>query len=173
MWPSSLGRGSEVEDGLGAGRVFGTIAEAQMAFDAGEIHVAVGEVSQSTQQGAATTEQSAAAAEQLSANDMHKVRYQGIRPAPGYPSNPDHTEKATLWRMLDAEARAGIRLTESMAMLPAASVSGIYFANAHAHYFSVGKIDRDQVADYAARKAVPLADAEKMLSQIVGYDLDD
>jgi cobalamin-dependent methionine synthase I/methionine synthase I (cobalamin-dependent) len=114
-----------------------------------------------------------ASAEQLSANDMHKVRYQGIRPAPGYPSNPDHTEKATLWRMLDADARSGIKLTESMAMLPAASVSGLYFANPHAVYFSVGKINRDQVADYAQRKAVSIPEAEKMLSQILGYDPDE
>jgi 5-methyltetrahydrofolate--homocysteine methyltransferase len=111
--------------------------------------------------------------EQLTNADLLKVRYQGIRPAPGYPSNPDHTEKATLWRMLEAEQRSGIKLTESMAMLPAASVSGLYFANPHAQYFSVGKINRDQVQDYAARKSITVEEAEKILSSILGYDPEE
>ena len=78
--------------------------------------------------------------------------YQGIRPAPGYPACPDHTEKTTLFRLLEAESRAGIELTESMAMLPAASVSGLYLWHPQARYFGVGSIDRDQLEDYARRK---------------------
>ncbi len=95
--------------------------------------------------------------------------YRGIRPAPGYPACPDHTEKATLWSLLDVEARTGIRLTESFAMLPAASVSGWYFAHPGARYFAVGRIDRDQVADYARRKGMTVAEAERWLSPSLGY----
>ena len=80
--------------------------------------------------------------------------YVGIRPAPGYPAQPDHTEKATLFRLLDAEAKTGVRLTESFAMWPGASVSGLYIAHPQAHYFGVAKVERDQVEDYAARKGV-------------------
>ena len=83
-----------------------------------------------------------------------REEYQGIRPAPGYPACPDHTEKAALWRLLDAERNAGIRLTESFAMFPTAAVSGFYFSHPQAHYFGVGKIDRDQVASYAQRKGM-------------------
>jgi len=90
--------------------------------------------------------------------------YQGIRPAPGYPATPDHTEKVTLFRLLEAETRAGIELTESMAMLPAASVSGFYLWHPQARYFGVGKIDRDQLEDYAARKGWSLAEAERWLA---------
>jgi 5-methyltetrahydrofolate--homocysteine methyltransferase len=97
-------------------------------------------------------------------------RYRGIRPAPGYPAQPDHTEKATLFRLLDAEATTGMALTESFAMTPPASVSGLYFAHPDAFYFGVGKIDRDQVADYAARKGWDLATAERWLAPILAYD---
>jgi 5-methyltetrahydrofolate--homocysteine methyltransferase len=97
-------------------------------------------------------------------------RYRGIRPAPGYPAQPDHTEKRTLFDLLDAEAAAGMELTESYAMNPASSVSGLYFAHPKAHYFGVGKIDRDQAADYAARKGWDLAYAEKWLSPILAYE---
>ena len=90
--------------------------------------------------------------------------YQGIRPAPGYPACPDHTEKATLFRILDAESRAGISLTESMAMLPAASVSGLYFWHPQARYFGVGRIGRDQLEDYARRKGWTIAEAERWLA---------
>ncbi|EQD60503.1 B12-dependent methionine synthase, partial [mine drainage metagenome] len=90
-------------------------------------------------------------------------------PAPGYPACPDHTEKAKLWRLLDVERRAGIRLTESFAMYPTAAVSGWYLAHPEAHYFAVGKIDRDQVEDYARRKGVSVAEAEKWLSPNLGY----
>ncbi len=97
-------------------------------------------------------------------------KYQGIRPAPGYPAQPDHTEKATLFKLLDAENHTGMALTESFAMSPPASVSGLYFAHPQAHYFGVGKIDRDQVADYAARKGWELATAERWLAPILAYD---
>jgi len=96
-------------------------------------------------------------------------KYQGIRPAPGYPAQPDHTEKRTLFDLLDAEAQTGITLTESFAMTPASSVSGLYFAHPEAHYFGVGKIDRDQVADYAARKSWDIATAERWLAPILNY----
>ena len=97
-------------------------------------------------------------------------RYQGIRPAPGYPAQPDHTEKGTLFQLLDAEAATRITLTESYAMSPASSVSGLYFAHPEAHYFGVGKIERDQVADYAARKGWDTATAERWLSPILNYE---
>jgi 5-methyltetrahydrofolate--homocysteine methyltransferase len=96
-------------------------------------------------------------------------KVQGIRPAPGYPAQPDHTEKAVLFDLLGATAATGITLTESFAMTPPASVSGLYFANPQAHYFGVGKIDRDQIADYAARKGWDVATAERWLSPILSY----
>jgi 5-methyltetrahydrofolate--homocysteine methyltransferase len=102
--------------------------------------------------------------EALSNADLIGERYQGIRPAPGYPACPDHTEKGTLFELLQVERRARIRLTESYAMWPAASVSGYYFWNPASHYFGVGRIGRDQLADYAARKGVPLADAARWLA---------
>ena len=97
-------------------------------------------------------------------------RYRGIRPAPGYPAQPDHTEKQTLFDLLDAEAAAGVALTESFAMSPASSVSGLYFAHPQSHYFGVGKIDRDQVADYATRKGWDVATAERWLAPILAYE---
>jgi 5-methyltetrahydrofolate--homocysteine methyltransferase len=103
--------------------------------------------------------------EALSNTDLIAERYQGIRPAPGYPACPDHTEKQTLFELLEAEPRAGIKLTESFAMWPGASVSGYYLWNPASHYFGVGRIGRDQLADYAARKGVPLAEAERWLAQ--------
>ena len=102
--------------------------------------------------------------------DLLQERYRGIRPAPGYPACPDHSEKATLWRLLDVEQAASIRLTENFAMHPAASVSGFYFAHPQARYFSVGKIGRDQVEDYARRKGVRLDEAERWLSPNLAYD---
>ena len=91
-------------------------------------------------------------------------RYQGIRPAPGYPSCPDHTEKRTIFDLLDAERAAGIQLTESMAMLPGASVSGYYFWHPEARYFGLGRIDRDQLEDYARRKGWSAEEAERWLA---------
>ncbi len=96
--------------------------------------------------------------------------YVGIRPAPGYPAQPDHTEKATLFRLLQAESNTGMALTESFAMTPPSSVSGLYFSHPRAHYFGVGKVDRDQVVDYAARKGWDLATAERWLAPILAYD---
>ena len=100
-------------------------------------------------------------------------RYQGIRPAPGYPACPDHTEKRTLFRLLEAEAGAGVSLTESCAMTPASSVSGFYFAHPAAEYFGVGRIERDQVEDYAARKDMTLAEAERWLAPNLNYEPED
>ena len=98
-----------------------------------------------------------------------REQYQGIRPAPGYPACPDHTEKRTLFELLSAEDRAGIRLTESFAMLPAASVSGYYFWRPESHYFGVGKIGKDQIEDYARRKGMSVAEAERWLGPNLGY----
>jgi 5-methyltetrahydrofolate--homocysteine methyltransferase len=111
-----------------------------------------------------------AADEALHLKAVLAEQYRGIRPAPGYPAQPDHTEKQTLFKLLDATQRAGITLTESYAMIPASSVSGIYFSHPQAHYFGVGKIERDQVADYAARKGWELATAERWLAPILNYE---
>ena len=110
--------------------------------------------------------------ERLDGAGLIGEEYQGIRPAPGYPACPDHTEKALLWRLLDAERTTGIRLTESFAMFPTAAVSGFYFSHPKAHYFGVGKIDRDQVASYAQRKGMTMSEAERWLSPLLGYDAD-
>ncbi|MEA2899208.1 MAG: 5-methyltetrahydrofolate--homocysteine methyltransferase, partial [Bradyrhizobium sp.] len=96
-------------------------------------------------------------------------QYAGIRPAPGYPAQPDHTEKATLFALLDAEATAGVKLTESFAMWPGSSVSGLYFSNPESFYFGVGKIERDQVEDYAARKGWSIAESERWLAPVLNY----
>ena len=95
--------------------------------------------------------------------------YDGIRPAPGYPAQPDHTEKATLFRLLDAERAVGVKLTESYAMWPASSVSGLYIAHPEAHYFGVAKVERDQVEDYAARKRMAVAEVERWLGPVLNY----
>jgi 5-methyltetrahydrofolate--homocysteine methyltransferase len=113
-----------------------------------------------------------AAHEQLDSSGLIREEYQGIRPAPGYPACPDHAEKAVLWKLLDAERSVGIRLTESFAMFPTAAVSGLYFSHPQSHYFGVGKIDRDQVASYAQRKGMGLAETERWLAPILGYDPD-
>jgi 5-methyltetrahydrofolate--homocysteine methyltransferase len=107
--------------------------------------------------------------EHLTREQLILEQYRGIRPAAGYPACPDHTEKATLFTLLDAEARAGVRLTESFAMHPGAAVSGLYFAHPDAKYFGVGKINRDQVADYAVRKDVTVEFVEKWLAPNLGY----
>jgi 5-methyltetrahydrofolate--homocysteine methyltransferase len=108
--------------------------------------------------------------ERLSKEELIRERYRGIRPAPGYPACPDHRQKRTLWRLLDVQARTGIALTESCAMQPAASVSGLYFAHPESRYFAVGKIGRDQVASYAERTDEPPSEVERWLGPNLGYD---
>jgi 5-methyltetrahydrofolate--homocysteine methyltransferase len=102
--------------------------------------------------------------------DLIAEKYRGIRPAPGYPAQPDHTEKGTLFKLLDEEGRIGLHLTESFAMWPGAAVSGLYFSHPESHYFGVGKIERDQVEDYARRKGWSVTEAEKWLAPILNYD---
>ena len=111
--------------------------------------------------------------EHLSNTEMIEEKYVGIRPAPGYPACPDHTEKATIWELLDVERTTGIELTESMAMWPGAAVSGLYFSHPDSQYFVVGRLGRDQLEDYAARKGWPLRTAEKWLSPNLGYEPED
>ncbi|MBV9621751.1 MAG: methionine synthase, partial [Gammaproteobacteria bacterium] len=111
-----------------------------------------------------------AADELLTNQQLVREEYRGIRPAPGYPACPDHTEKEKLWQLLDVEASTGIRLTESYAMYPTAAVSGWYLAHPQARYFALGKIDRDQVADYAARKRLSVAEVERWLRPNLGYE---
>jgi len=108
--------------------------------------------------------------ERFTGDQLVREEYRGIRPAPGYPACPDHTEKATLWHLLDVERSTGIRLTESYAMYPTAAVSGWYFSHPEARYFQVGRIDADQVADYARRKGIPVGEAERWLAPVIGYE---
>jgi 5-methyltetrahydrofolate--homocysteine methyltransferase len=109
-------------------------------------------------------------AEGLSPADLIQEKYRGIRPAAGYPACPDHTEKGTLWRLLDVQANTSMQITESFAMWPGSSVSGLYFAHPESRYFSLGKIDRDQVADYHQRKGMSEAEVERWLGQNLNYD---
>ena len=113
-----------------------------------------------------------AADEKLTNEELIGEAYRGIRPAPGYPAQPDHTEKETLFKLLNAEARTGISLTESYAMQPGASVSGLYFAHPQSFYFGVGRIERDQVEDYARRKGWSLQVAERWLAPVLNYEPD-
>ncbi|HEY1804146.1 MAG TPA: vitamin B12 dependent-methionine synthase activation domain-containing protein, partial [Terracidiphilus sp.] len=108
--------------------------------------------------------------EGLSIDDLIHEKYRGIRPAPGYPGCPDHTEKATIWRLLDVEANTGMQLTESFAMWPGSSVSGLYFAHPEAKYFTLGKIGPDQVADYAERKQMTIQEVERWLGPNLNYE---
>jgi 5-methyltetrahydrofolate--homocysteine methyltransferase len=108
--------------------------------------------------------------ESLSYQDLIDEKYRGIRPASGYPSCPDHTEKRALWELMDVENATGIHLTESFAMYPAASVSGFYFAHPQARYFAVDFITRDQVKSYSARKGMPVAEVERWLAPNLAYD---
>jgi 5-methyltetrahydrofolate--homocysteine methyltransferase len=109
-------------------------------------------------------------AEQLTPAELIQEKYRGIRPAPGYPACPDHTEKGTIWSLLNVEANTGMRLTESFAMWPGSSVSGIYFAHPESRYFSLGKIGRDQVEDYSRRKGISVGQVERWLGQNLNYD---
>jgi 5-methyltetrahydrofolate--homocysteine methyltransferase len=110
-----------------------------------------------------------AADETLSNEDLIHEKYQGIRPAPGYPACPDHTEKPIIWDLLDVEKNTGIKLTESYAMYPTASVSGFYFASPHAKYFGVGKIQKDQVESLAKAKGITVEEMERWLSPNLAY----
>ena len=111
-----------------------------------------------------------AADENFTTEELVSEAYHGIRPAPGYPAQPDHTEKATLFELLQAERRTGVKLTESFAMWPGSSVCGLYLSHPEAHYFGVAKVERDQVEDYAARKGMEISDVERWLSPILNYD---
>jgi 5-methyltetrahydrofolate--homocysteine methyltransferase len=108
--------------------------------------------------------------ETLSNEARIQEAYRGIRPAPGYPASPDHTEKRTIFEVLDAERRIGARLTESFAMIPPASVSGWYFAHPGSQYFGVGRVGRDQVEDYARRKGMTVEETERWLAPNLGYE---
>ena len=110
--------------------------------------------------------------EGLDTNAIIREEYRGIRPAPGYPACPEHTEKRTIWELLDAEENAGISLTESCAMTPGAAVSGYYFSHPESAYFGVAEIGRDQAQDYADRKGWTLQEAEKWLSPNLAYEPD-
>jgi len=107
--------------------------------------------------------------ENLEMKDIIREKYRGIRPAPGYPACPDHTEKPNLFELLNAEATTGIKLTESIAMFPASSVSGHYFNHPESKYFAVGKLTKDQIEDYANRKVIAVIDAEKWLAPYLDY----
>jgi 5-methyltetrahydrofolate--homocysteine methyltransferase len=107
--------------------------------------------------------------ETLSNSDLIKEEYAGIRPAPGYPAQPDHTEKLTIWKLLDVEKNTGITLTDSLAMVPTAAVSGLYFSHPQSHYFGIGKINKEQVEDYAKRKGMKFEEAEKWLGPNLSY----
>jgi 5-methyltetrahydrofolate--homocysteine methyltransferase len=111
-----------------------------------------------------------AAGERLSKEQLIAEAYRGIRPAPGYPAQPEHTEKGTIFRLLDAERQAGTKLTESFAMWPGAAVSGLYLSHPESHYFGVGKVERDQVADYARRKGWSVEEAERWLAPVLNYE---
>ncbi len=113
-----------------------------------------------------------AADESLSVEDLVAEKYLGIRPAPGYPACPEHSEKATLFALLDAEQRIGLKLTETFAMHPASAVCGLYFSHPRSQYFVVGRLGREQVADYARRKGVSLQQAERWLASNLDYDPD-
>ena len=110
--------------------------------------------------------------ENLSNDDIIKEKYNGIRPAPGYPACPDHTEKQKIWNLLDVEKHTGISLTESYAMNPAASVSGWYFTHPYSQYFNIGKITKEQVMDYAKRKNIDLSASEKWLAANLDYNFE-
>lgn len=109
-------------------------------------------------------------AEKLSTTDLIDEKYRGIRPAAGYPACPDHTEKAILWNLLDAEKNTGIKLTESFAMWPGSSVSGLYFAHPESKYFAVGKLGKDQIEDLAKRKGKSLSEMERWLGPWLNYN---
>ena len=105
--------------------------------------------------------------------ELVEEKYRGIRPAPGYPACPDHTEKGTIWHLLEVERNTGIQITESFAMWPGSSVSGLYFAHPQSRYFSLGKIDREQAVDYHLRKGMTLHEVERWLGPNLNYEPED
>jgi len=111
--------------------------------------------------------------ENLTVAECLNVKYKGIRPAPGYPSQPDHTEKSVMWKLMNIEEECGIILTESLAMGPASSVCGQYFANPHSHYFAVEEICKDQIESYSKRKGSDKKEIEKWLSPILSYEAEE
>ena len=111
--------------------------------------------------------------ENLNLQDLLKTKHQGIRPAPGYPSQCDHTEKLTMWQLLNAKENIGTELTASLAMKPAASVSALVFANPESSYFAVGAVSKDQVLDYAKRKHMEVTEVEKNIAQVLAYDASE
>ena len=111
--------------------------------------------------------------EQISNDELIKEKYIGIRPAPGYPACPDHTEKNTLWNLLDVKKKIGVKLTENFAMYPPSSVSGLYFSHIKSKYFNVAKINKDQVKDYAKRKGMTVKEVERWLQPNLGYNPPD
>ncbi len=114
-----------------------------------------------------------ASKENFSTDELINEQYTGIRPAPGYPACPDHTEKELLWELLDVRKKTGLSLTENYAMNPAASISGWYFSHPKARYFGVGKINRDQIHDYADRKSMSLTETERWLAPSLSYEPDE
>ena len=173
---------SGVADWLGAFvvTVHGAVGLAQEARDAGDDYraILVQSLADRLAEAAAewlhrevrTTYWGYAPEEDLSAEDLVRERYRGIRPAPGYPAQPDHTEKPALFALLDATDRTGVELTEHLAMDPPASVCGLYFAHPEAAYFNVGPLAKDQVEDYAARKGMTTPEAERWLSPVLAYE---
>jgi len=105
--------------------------------------------------------------EKFTAAELHKIKYRGIRPAPGYPTQPDHDEKHIIWKLMNVKQNAGIELTDNLAMWPSASVCGLYLANPESKYFSLGKITKEQIQNYAARKAKSVDDIEKLMPNVL------
>lgn len=108
--------------------------------------------------------------ESCDASALHKIKYQGIRPAPGYPSQPDHTEKKAMWNLMGVHEKTGIELSDSLAMMPAAAVSALCFGHSKSSYFAVGEINKDQVEDYSKRKSMPVEQTERWLGSTLAYD---
>ena len=107
--------------------------------------------------------------EELTPEELLKVKYDGIRPAPGYPSQPDHTEKTTMWDACQIKEKGGIELSESLAMLPASAISALVFANKESEYFALGQVNVDQIEDYSARKKMTVNEVEKWLAPVLSY----
>jgi 5-methyltetrahydrofolate--homocysteine methyltransferase len=161
-----------VTAGLGADELAGRFAAARNDYDAIMVKAIADRLAEAFAEflhARARREWGYGAAETLSPGDLAEEKYRGIRPAFGYPACPDHTEKGQLFDVLDAPG-IGMALTESFAMTPAASVSGLYLASPHAKYFGVGRIGRDQVDDYAARKGMSVPEVERWLAPNLGYD---